>query len=202
MGTAPARAVYRRQRVEGRPLDENELVERAQRGDERAFEEIVERYSDLVFRTALAVAGRPADAEEAAQDAFVKAHAALGRFRAGEPLRPWLLRIAGNEARNRVRSAGRHTSLQLRVTEAARTGGAAPSPEAAALAAEERYRLLEALNASDPDDRAVIALRFLLDLSVAETAATLGLPEGTVKSRLSRALSRLRARLQGEAVHA
>src|SRR5581483_9423671 len=184
------------------PLDENELVERAQRGDERAFEEIVERYSDLVFRTALAVAGRPADAEEAAQDAFVKAHAALGRFRAGEPLRPWLLRIAGNEARNRVRSAGRHTSLQLRVTEAARTGGAAPSPEAAALAAEERYRLLEALNASDPDDRAVIALRFLLDLSVAETAATLGLPEGTVKSRLSRALSRLRARLQGEAVHA
>ena len=166
---------------------------RARRGDERAYEELVVRYSDLAFRTAYVATGSAADAEEAALDGFVKAHRALDRFREGEPFRPWLLRIVGNEARNRRRAAGRRAKIELTAARADRAGDAAPSPEAAVLAAERRAELLAALDRLEPDARQVVACRSLLELDVAETAAALGLPEGTVKSRLSRALERLRA---------
>src|SRR5436190_6311754 len=90
-----------------RPLNlaDGELVKRAKRGDVGAYEQIVERYREPVFRVAFLVTRSNADAEEAAQDAFVKAYRALGRFRADAPLRPWLMRIAVNESRNRLRSA-------------------------------------------------------------------------------------------------
>ena len=78
-----------------------------------AYEELVRRYRDVAVRTATIVGGAD-DAEDAAQEAFVKAYAALGRFRAGSPFRPWLLRIVANEARNRRRSAGRRASLAVR----------------------------------------------------------------------------------------
>jgi RNA polymerase sigma factor (sigma-70 family) len=195
--------------VEGRPLqnplqnpwpDDAGLVERARRGDQRAYEELVRKYSEVAFRTALLITGSTADAEEAAQDAFFKAHRALGRFRPGEPFRPWLLTIVGNEARNRVRSSVRREAMTLRMAEAVRTGDAAPSPEAAALAARDREALLAAIRKLSHDDREVIQLRYLLDLAVAETAAALGVAEGTVKSRLSRALERLRAQMRPEGV--
>ncbi len=193
--------------MEGRPLqkvdqDDSGLVERARRGDQRAYEELVDRYSELAFRTALLITGSAADAEEAAQDGFFKAHRALSRFRPGEPFRPWLLTIVGNEARNRVRSSARREAMTLRVAEAARTGDAAPSPEAAALAARERMALLAALGRLSREDREVIQLRYLLDLPVVEAAAALGVAEGTVKSRLSRALERLRAQMQPEGTKA
>lgn len=181
----------------GRPLeDDGELVERARRGSTHAYEELVRRYADVAFRAAVMVTGSAADAEEATQDAFVKAHAALPRFRPGAPFRPWLLRIVGNEARNRRRAAGRRAALALRMAEGLSPGDAAPSPEAAAEAAEERRALLRALWTMAEDDRQVIACRHLLELSVEETAAALAIPEGTVKSRLSRALERLRATLE------
>ena len=97
-----------------RPLDDAELVERARRGDLRAWETIVRSYKGIAFRTAYLLSGSAADAEEAAQDGFVKAYRALGRFRRGAPLKPWLLRIVANEARNRRRSAGRREQLALR----------------------------------------------------------------------------------------
>jgi len=180
--------------VVGRPLDEIEdtLVERARRGDADAYEELVRRYTEMAFRAAYLVTGSAPDAEEAAQDAFVKAFRALSRFRAGAPFRPWLLRIVGNEARNRRRAASRRAALELRVAEGIRAGGAAPSPEAAAEAAEERRALLRALVMVGDDHREVVGCRYLLELSVEETAATLGIPEGTVKSRLARALAHLR----------
>src|SRR5439155_14212074 len=103
--------------VVGRPLDESELVARARRGDGDAYEELVRAYQGIAFRTAYVLAGSAADAEEAAQDAFVKAYRALWRFRAGAPFKPWLLRIVANEARNRRRSAGRRTALALRATQ-------------------------------------------------------------------------------------
>ena len=90
-----------------RPPTEEELVERAKRGDDDAYEELVRAYQGIAFRTAYLVAGNAADAEDAAQEGFVKAHRALGRFRRGAPFRPWLLQIVANEARNRRRSAGR-----------------------------------------------------------------------------------------------
>jgi len=133
-----------------------------------------------------------ADAEDAAQDAMVKAFRALGRFRVGSPFRPWLLTIVANEARNRRRSSGRRESLALRAAAEVPSGGAAPSPEGALVASEERAALLRAVEALPDEHRLVVACRFFLDLSEEETASVLGLRRGTVKSRLSRALDRLR----------
>lgn len=179
----------------GRPLDERELVARAQRGDADAYEELVRAYQGIAFRTAYLLAGSAADAEEAAQDGFVKAYRALWRFRAGAPFKPWLLRIVANEARNRRRSAGRRTALALRAAQVP-SGEAAPSPEAALLDSERRGQLLAALDRLSESDREAIACRYFLDLSETETAAALGVRRGTVKSRLSRALDRLRAELE------
>lgn len=185
--------------MEGRPLvveqsSDAELIERARKGEVMAYESLVRRYQDAAVRTAYVIAP-DGDAEDAVQEAFVKAYRALGRFRAGSPFRPWLLRIVANEARNRRRSAGRRAGLALRVAEDRRPGDAAPSPESAVLDHEERARLVAAINDLADGDREVIAARYFLDLSEAETAEILGLPRGTVKSRLSRAVGRLRARL-------
>src|SRR4029077_10773432 len=90
-------------KVVSRPPEDSELVERARRGDEDAYEELVRAYQGIAFRTAYVIAGSASDAEEAAQEAFVKAYRALGRFRPGSPFRPWLLQIVANEARNRRR---------------------------------------------------------------------------------------------------
>jgi RNA polymerase sigma-70 factor (ECF subfamily) len=178
--------------MEGRPKDDSELFARAKRGDTAAYEEIVQRYQQVAFRTAYVITGSAPDAEEAAQDGFVKAYRALGTFRSGAEPRPWLLKIVANEARNRVRSAGRRHHLELRLAERFRPGDAAPSPEAETVAAEDTGRLLNMINALSEEDRLVITSRYLLELSGEETAAVLGIPEGTVKSRLSRALARLR----------
>lgn len=179
--------------MEGRPLLEREWIEAARRGDASAFEELVRHYQEIAFRTAYLVVGDADEARDAAQDGFLRAHAALGRFRAGAEFRPWLLRIVANAARNRRRSASRRADLALRAFRDAASGDAAPSPEVLLLAAEGRSELLAAVNALRAEDRLVIALRWFLDLNEAEMAAVLDCPRGTVKSRLSRAIARLRA---------
>ncbi len=163
----------------------------------RAYEVLVRRYQDLAYRTAYLIAGAAADAEDAAQEGFVKAWYAIGRFRAGAAFRPWLLAIVANEARNRRRSHRRQDDLVLRAATDRPSGDAAPSPEVAALEHEQRRVLLAALNRLAERDRAVIAARFFLELSERETAAVLGCRPGTVKSRISRALARLRTELGG-----
>jgi RNA polymerase sigma factor (sigma-70 family) len=184
--------------VVDRPLQETELVERARRGDLRAWETIVRTHQGIAFRTAYLLSGSAADAEEAAQDAFVKAYRALGRFRRGAPLRPWLLRIVANEARNRRRSAARRDQLALRAAAEPRPGDAVPSPEAALLTRESQQQLLAAVERLPDEHRDTVVCRYLLDLSEEETAAALRIRRGTVKSRLSRALERLRAELEAE----
>ena len=184
--------------MEGRPLEDAELVERARKGDVRAYEELVRRYQQLAVRTAYVIAGQPADAQDAAQEAFVKAYYALPRFRPDSPFRPWLLKIVANEARNRARSTRRRQGLALR-TAVVSDGDAAPSPETAALAREDQETLIAALNRLSPSDREVIGYRFLLGLSEAETADVLDVRLGTAKSRLSRAMGRLRAVLEAPA---
>jgi len=182
--------------VEGRPLDtDDRLVERAREGDVHAYGVLVLRYQDLAYRTARLVAGAAADAEDAAQEGFVKAYYALPRFRPGAAFRPWLLAIVANEARNRRRTARRQGDLAVRVAEDRPSGDAAPSPEAAALAGERRRVLLAAVNRLPEADRQVIACRYFLELSEAEVAAALGCRRGTVKSRTSRALAHLREQL-------
>lgn len=186
--------------MEGRPLEESELLDRARAGDVNAYEQLVERYSSLAFRTAYLVTGSPADAQDACQEAFFKAFRALSRFRPGASFRPWVLQIVANEARNQRRSDSRRSDLSIRVADRLGRDDAAPSPEHLAEAAEERDQLLRAVNSLRQEDRLVVACRYFLELSSEETAGVLGWPEGTVKSRLSRALGRLREQLGG--VHA
>jgi RNA polymerase sigma factor (sigma-70 family) len=182
--------------VEGRPPDDIALAERARRGDERAFEELVRMHQDIAFRTAYLLTGSAADAEDAAQAGFVKAWTALPRFRRGAPFRPWLLRIVANEAHNRRRSSGRQEALRLRSGAALPPDDSAPSPEGAALVHEQREELLAAVSRLDDRDRDALTCRYFLELSEDETAAALDVRRGTVKSRTARALVRLRRELE------
>ena len=186
--------------MEDRPLDETRLLAAARRGDEEAYRQVVSQHETIAFRTAWVITRSAADAEEAAQDGFLKAYRALDRFRAGAPFRPWLLAIVANEARNRRASAARHERLAARAVEERREGDAVPSPEAALLDSERRSRLLSAIDRLAEADRTVITCRYLLELSEAETAAVIDKRAGTVKSRTSRALERLRAELETEDV--
>jgi RNA polymerase sigma factor (sigma-70 family) len=183
--------VYGVQLVEA-SLTDTELIERARRGDVPAYEELVRRYESLAFRTAYLIVADADEARDAAQDAFLRAYAALRRFRAGAEFRPWLLRIVANAARNRRRSSSRRMRLALRVAADRPANGAVASPEVAVLAAERRALLLAAIERLSLEDRDVIVMRWFGELSEAEMAAALDCPRGTVKSRLSRAMARLR----------
>jgi len=184
--------------VEGRPSEDVDAVARARDGDVGAFEALVARYQGVAFRVAWLVVRNRGEAEDAVQDAFVKAYYALPRFRPGAPFRPWILRIVANEARNRSRSARRRDGLAMRVA-ASEPGQVMPSPEGAVLDRTEAEALVLALERLPERDRHVLALRYLLELSEAETAEVLGVRPGTVKSRLSRALARLRAEVPNSA---
>ena len=178
--------------MQGRSLEDLELVDRAKRGDQDAYEELVRRYQELALQLAYVITGQAGDAEDAAQEAFVKAYYALPGFRVGASFRPWLLRIVANQARNRRKATDRHAGRASRAAEGRPDGDADPSPEAAALADEQRKTLLSALDRLPEEDRRVLGYRYFCDLSEAEMAEALGCARGTVKSRLSRALGRLR----------
>ena len=123
----------------------------------------------------------------------MKAWRALDRFDARRPFRPWLVAIVVNEARNRRRHAGRQAALALRAAD--------PAPDAIDERAPDRAeheRLVRAVATLRDDDRLAIGCRYFLEFSEEETAEALGWPRGTVKSRLSRALGRLREAMEVE----
>lgn len=177
-------------------MEDDALVDRARRGDVDAYEALVRQHERVAVRVAFTVGHPWVDAESVAQEAFVKAYRALPRFRSGARFRPWLLAIVANEARNQRRSALRRDRAAERLAALDGQRDATPSPEAVALRAEERAALLAAVGRLGERDRLVVACRYFLDLSEAETAAVLAVPRGTVKSRLARALSRLRDQLR------
>ncbi len=185
--------------MEGRPpadADDDQLIASARAGDDRAFAMLVGRYQEVAFRAAYLILGDADAAADATQEGFIAMHAALGRFRDGEPVRPWILTIVGNRARNLRRGAGRRTAATLRLSAAAsaRTSGSA---EETVAARERQAAVLDAVNALRPDERAAVACRYFLGLSEAESARLLGVAPGTVKSRLFRARQHLRQRLEG-----
>ena len=184
--------------MEGPSQEERELVSRARTGDVRAYEELVRAHQGVALRTAFMITRNEAEAEDAAQVGFVKAYTSLGRFDPGRPFRPWLLRIVGNEARNRLRAAGRRSRLEL--ASSSFEERVAPSPESDVVAGERRRELLDALESMREADREVIGLRYFLDLGEAEMAGALGVAPGTVKSRLARAMGRLREVLEERGV--
>jgi len=175
-------------------VDESTLIRHAAKGDAAAWEPLVLTHQDAVFRLSYLLLGDPDDAEDIAQETFLRAWNHLRRFDPTRPLRPWLLSIASNLASNRRRSAGRYVSALMRAfrNEPASSPGV-EEKSAQKLEAADLWKAVQ--NLSMPDQQ-VIYLRYFLELSVVETAQALNIAEGTVKSRLSRALERLRGIIQ------
>jgi RNA polymerase sigma-70 factor (ECF subfamily) len=174
-----------------RAIDDAEAVARSCGGDLDAYAVLVARYTLRAHRAAFLL-GAGEECDDVVQEAFVKAFRHLSRFRVGEPFGPWLLRIVTNETRNLTRSRRRRGVLALRLATAESGGAAVDGPVDEVLAAERRARLVAAVNRLPDRERQVLTCRYFLDLSEAETAQVLEWPLGSVKSRTSRALNRLR----------
>ena len=178
-----------------------ELARRVARGDTRAFEQIMRRYNRTLFRTARAILRDDGLAEDAVQEAYLRAYGAIGSFRGESKLSTWLIRIVANEALARLRKDARRAEVMPI------SGGDAvdlerpmveDGPQQMAERGEMR-RLLEAKIDRLPDSyRAVFMLRALEELSVEETGAALGIPEATVRSRFFRARGLLREAISRE----
>lgn len=175
-------------------MDESTLVRNAANGDAAAWEPLVLAHQEAVFRLCYLLLGDPDDAEDVAQETFLRAWNHLQRFDDTRPLRPWLLSIASNLASNRHRSAGRYLAVLTRAFRNEPTSSSSTEEKTARdMEARDLWKAVRALSVSDQQ---IIYLRYFLELSVAETAQALDIAEGTVKSRLSRALERLRGIIQ------
>ena len=175
-------------------MDESTLVRHAANGDAAAWEPLVLAHQEAVFRLSYLLLGDPDDADDVAQETFLRAWNHLRRFDPTRPLRPWLLSIASNLASNRRRSAGRYFAA---LTRAFRNEPiSAPSTEERSAQHMQAGDLWKAVQHLGVADQQIIYLRYFLDLPVAETAEVLQVAQGTVKSRLSRALERLRGIIQ------
>ncbi len=170
--------------------DEESLISRARGGALDAFDDLVRRHQEYAFRAAFLVLRDAADAEDAAQEGFVRAYWALGRFQPGRPFRPWLLRIVTNQALNMEKARRRRRKMAERA--AGREEPAGEGLDEAVAAGERRRRLWSALSMLPDRDRVVLHVHYFLALSEGEAAQLLGCRPGTVKSRLHRAGRRLR----------
>lgn len=169
---------------------DDDLVTAATRGDTDAFAMLVMRHERPARRLAGALVGS-SDADDVAQEAFVRAYRSLAIFRVGSPFRPWLLRIVVNQAANYRRKSARRARRETFVGRLHRAEVSDPSDLAAA--SDDRTRLETALASLPERDRQMLVIRYILDYSEAETADVLSCARGTVKSGTSRALKKLRA---------
>ncbi|HWI37231.1 MAG TPA: RNA polymerase sigma factor [Burkholderiales bacterium] len=182
-------------------IPEAELVSTAAKGDARSFERLMRHYNRTMFRTARAILKDDAEAEDALQEAYMQAYRSLGGFRADARFSTWLARIVVNESLMRLRKSARRAAIvpiqaATAVDEVEQVSDdAMEKPESSAARAEMR-RLLEAQIDLLPDVyRTVFMLRAVEEMSVEETAAVLGIPEATVRTRFFRARSMLREAL-------
>jgi RNA polymerase sigma-70 factor (ECF subfamily) len=170
-------------------LDEADLIHHARQGDGNAWEILMRQHQEAVFRLAYLMLGDADQAEDVAQEVFIRAFRSLHRFDLSRPVRPWLLRIAANLSRNQQRSAGRYFAALRRTL---LNADPPASIEKIALGNLEAESLWQAVRSLPMGDQQIIYLRFFLEIPVHETAAVLDIAEGTVKSRLHRALDHLR----------
>jgi RNA polymerase sigma-70 factor (ECF subfamily) len=176
------------------------LVEAARGGDVESYGRLVERYEAIAHRTAFTL-GAGDDTADVVQDAFVKAYLALDRFRVNEPFQPWLLTIVANETRSRWRWLSRHRTVPLALIGDDLPHNDVRGPQQIAEDHETSRSLRDAVQALPRPHREVIVCRYLLDLSEQDTAQVLGIPPGTVKSRLSRGLSALQTTFGANPAH-
>jgi RNA polymerase sigma-70 factor (ECF subfamily) len=175
-------------------VDEQEQVIAARAGDEAAWVAVVRRHQEAVFRLSYLLLGDADDAEDVAQEVFIRAYRALGRFDAGRPLRPWLLEITRNLCHNWRRALRRYAAALGRFVQT--TPQAVVDPIDRATAHWKAETLWQAVRRLRTADQEIIYLRYFLELSVEETAEALQVAPGTVKSRLARALERLRTTVE------
>jgi RNA polymerase sigma-70 factor (ECF subfamily) len=179
------------------PGEEAGLLLAAQGGDQAAFGRIVRHYQRAIHRLAYGLTRNPSDADDLAQETFVRAWQAIGRFRVGEPLYPWLSRIAVNLTFSLFRRRKRRPEDPIEpMLEAGRQFGAEDDPAEHAATRERDARLAAAFEELSPDHQTVLVLRAVEDMSYEAIAEALGVPAGTVMSRLSRARAELKTRLQ------
>ena len=175
-------------------MSESDLIRQARQGDPDAWENLVVSHQAAVFRLAYLLLGDPDDAEDAAQETFLRAWHALHRFDASRPLRPWLMQIVSNLVSNRRRSLGRQFNALMRFTRQ-------PVDPPSSLPEDDSRSLWQAVRTLSFQHQQVIYLRFFLGLGEQEMSETLGVAPGTVKSRLHRALAALRSEIERSFPH-
>lgn len=199
---ARTRGGTRRGRTAIGPAPDRSIVDRARHGDLDAFEQLVRARMDAVYRLTHAIVNDPADAADAAQETFVAAWRQLRGLRDPDRFDAWLQRIAVNAARMTLRARGRRRVREIAAsaaTEAAGSAGATASGEADSWRpTDDGARLASALDRLTADQRALLALHHLDGRAIDEIAAVLGIPAGTVKSRLFTARRALNAALAAE----
>ena len=177
-------------------IEDVALVHRALGGDDRAFRALVERYGDRLFRFCRSRLGSDEEAEDAVQDAFLRAYRSLGRFRLGESFAAWLFGIAVNRTRSRASQAAMESVKAARAASEAQVSAPGGDPSLA-IEAEAEFRALREAVASLPDElRLPVQLYYFGGLSVAEISKERGLGAEAVKSRLFRARKKLRSILE------
>ena len=170
---------------------ERQLIRLAQQGDTEAFGQLLVQHQRAVFNIAFRMMGNRQEAEDVAQESFVKAYQALDRFDRDRPFAPWLYRITTNTALNWIKRRRPEAELEDETLHVSAAG----SPEEQAIAAEASDRLRKAVTALPPNYRAAIELRHFQGLSYQEMSETLGVPLSDVKSWLFRARRKLRETL-------
>lgn len=179
-------------------IDEKNVILRAVNGDADAFEQLVRTYQTPIYNLCLRMTGNPEDAADLSQEAFVKAWRNLGSFQFESAFSTWLYRLASNTCLDFLRSLKRRPQVSLTVEDddgEAQTldvPDPAPTPEEAAITKEEHALLAQAMQALDEQQRQILTLRVVNELSYAEIAEVMGIKEGTVKSRLARTRDALR----------
>lgn len=171
-------------------MEEERLIQYARQGDQKAWIRLVELHQQALYRLAYLILGDPNDSKDVTQEAFIRAYRNLDRFKDQYPLRPWLLRITSNLARNRRRSLGRYWAALTRLRQSQDDVLLNPL-EKITVQRIESEMLWQAVKQLRKMDQDVIYLRYFLDLSVNEAAQVLEVSPGTVKSRLHRSLKRL-----------
>lgn len=184
---------------------ERALIRRLRDRDERAFRELLELHRDRVFNITYRMLGNRSEAEDIAQEVFITVFKTIDSFREESKFSTWLYRVAVNHTKNRIKYlARRHERKHESVDErSAETNGATsgsparmPQPDKALATAQSEKLIQEAIDSLDDDQRAVVVLRDIEELSIEEICEITGLPDGTVKSRLHRARLVLRKKLQ------
>lgn len=185
-------------RVAERPAaatEDTSLIQQALRQDTLAWEQLIRRYQEPVFRLAYLLLGDAAEADDVAQETFIRAYLHLGQFDASRPLRPWLLQITANLARNRHRSLSRYWEALRRLWQSQLNED---ETDDLALAQQQAQTLWRAVRQLRREYQETVYLRYFLELSEAEVAETLRIAPGTVKSRLHRAIKQLRGVIELE----